>query len=301
MTAVTAVTAARWLEPALPLDETFDDILSAWRRYAMASGHSERTITSRAYTLRRLARTIDPMTADRDDLTDWLADLMDRRTGAPVTRSSRATYRAQVRAFYAFLVSCGRRGDDPSAGLPQPRVPRAYPRPLTPAEVVRVLAACEDPRAAQTRAYVVLACYAGLRVHEIAKIRGEDIMGEVLRVVGKGGSDATVPLHPRIVELARTMPDRGWWFPAGHPAGSPIKGTHVGRIAVCQAITRALRRADVSGTPHACRHFYGTQVLIASGGNLRIAQRALRHADIRSTAIYTQVSDVDLYRAVSGI
>jgi len=161
---MTAVTAGRWLEPALPLDETFDDILSAWRRYAMASGHSERTITSRAYTLRRLARSVDPMTATRDDLTDWLADLMDRRTGAPVTRSSRATYRAQVRAFYAFLVSCGRRGDDPSAGLPQPRVPRAYPRPLTPAEVVRVLAACEDPRAAQTRAYVVLACYAGLRV-----------------------------------------------------------------------------------------------------------------------------------------
>lgn len=287
----------RWSEPALPLDETLDDILAAWKRHALASGHSDRTITSRAYTLRRLARTVDPMSATRDDLTDWLAGLVDTRTGAPVTRSSRATYRAQIRAFYAWLVSCGRRLDDPSAGLPQPRVPRAYPRPLTPEQVTRLLAACENPRAAQTRAYVILACYAGLRVHEIAKIRGEDIMGEVLRVVGKGGSDATVPLHPRIVELAATMPDRGWWFPAGYP----VKGTHVGRLAVCQAITRALRRAGVPGTPHACRHFYGTQVLLASGGNLRIAQRALRHADIRSTAIYTQVSDVDLYRAVSGI
>lgn len=287
----------RWSEPALPLDETLDDILSAWKRHAMAAGHSERTITSRAYTLRRLARTVDPMSATRDDLMDWLGGLVDTRTGAPVTRSSRATYRAQIRAFYAWLVSCGRRLDDPSAGLPQPRVPRAYPRPLTPEQVTRLLAACENPRAAQTRAYVVLACYAGLRVHEIAKIRGEDVMGEVLRVVGKGGSDATVPLHPRVVELAATMPDRGWWFPAGYP----VKGAHVGRIAVCQAITRALRRAGVPGTPHACRHFYGTQVLLASGGNLRIAQRALRHADIRSTAIYTQVSDVDLYRAVSGI
>lgn len=292
-----------WAVPALPMPESLDEVLAAWRRHAMAAGHSDRTITARAYTVKLLGRStgVDPMTASRDDLIDWLGGLVDSRTGAPVTRSSRATYRAQVRAFYTWLVACGRRADDPSAGLPQPRVPRPYPRPLSPDEVQRLLEACSDPRAAQTRAYVILACYAGLRAHEIAKVRGEDVMGDVLRVVGKGGSDATVPLHPRLVELAAVMPTRGWWFPSGYPSGSPTSGTHVGRVAVCQAVTRALRRAGVSGTPHACRHFYGTQVLASSGGNLRIAQRALRHADVRSTAIYTQVSDADLSRAVAAI
>ncbi|MGN6245092.1 MAG: tyrosine-type recombinase/integrase [Motilibacteraceae bacterium] len=162
-------------------------------------------------------------------------------------------------------------------------------------DVDRLLAACSDSRAAQTRAYVVLACYAGLRVHEVAKVRGEDVMGDVLRVQGKGGSDATVPMHPAIAALARSMPETGWWFP------SPSRSGPVSRVSVGQAIARAMKRAGVSGTPHACRHFYGTQVLSASGGNLRVAQRAMRHADVRSTAIYTQVVDDDLRRAVAGI
>lgn len=282
-----------WIMDALPLPETLDDVLAAWKRHGLAAGHSDRTITSRAYTVRRLAKSVDPMTATRDDLTDWLAGLVDSRSGEPAKRSSRATYRAQVRSFYAWLLDAGRRGDDPSAGLPQPRVPRAYPRPLSTADVEQLLAACLDPRAAQTRAYVLLACYAGLRVHEIAKVRGEDIAGGVLRVQGKGGSDATVPVHGTIIELSKRMPEAGWWFPSN--------GRHVGRVAVSQAIARALKRAGVSGTPHACRHFYGTQVLASSGGNLRITQRAMRHADIRSTAIYTLVVDDDLRRAVAGI
>lgn len=282
-----------WIVDALPLPETLEDVLSAWKRHGMAAGHSDRTITSRAYTVQRLAKSVDPMVATRDDLTDWLAGLVDSRSGEPAKRSSRATYRAQVRSFYAWLLDVGRRSDDPSAGLPGLRVPRPYPRPLSLTEVDRLLGACLNPRAAQTRAYILLACYAGLRVHEIAKVRGEDIAGGVLRVQGKGGSDATVPIHGAILELAKRMPEAGWWFPSN--------GKHVGRVAVSQAIARALKRGGVTGTPHACRHFYGTQVLAAAGGNLKIAQRAMRHADIRSTAIYTLVADDDLHRAVAGI
>lgn len=284
-----------WIMEALPLPEGLDDVLAAWKRHALAAGHSDRTITSRAYTIKRLSRTVDPMTATRDDLTDWLSALVDKRTGEPAKRSSRATYRAQVRAFYSWLVDSGRRGDDPSAGLPTPRVPRAVPRPLTPSQVEALLAACNSEATRQTRAYVVLACFAGLRVHEIAKVRGEDVLGDVLRVQGKGGSDATVPMHPALADLAARMPDKGWWFP------SPAGGRPVSRVTVGQAISRAMKRAGVAGTPHACRHFYGTQVLSSSGGNLRVTQRAMRHADVRSTAIYTQVSDDALRAAVSGI
>lgn len=280
---------------ALPLPEGLDDVLAAWRRHALAAGHSDRTISSRAYTIKRLSLTVDPMVSTRDDLTGWLSALTDKRTGEPAKRSSRATYRAQVRAFYAWLADSGRRGDDPSVGLPKPKVPRGVPRPLSPRQVEQLLAACATPATRQTRAYVLLACFAGLRVHEVARVRGEDLSEGVLRVEGKGGSDATLPLHPEIAEIAATMPERGWWFP------SPQGGRPVSRVTVGQAISRAMRRAEVPGTPHACRHFYGTQVLKASGGNLRVAQRAMRHADIRSTAIYTQVSDDTLRDAVWGI
>lgn len=272
----------------LPFPESIDDVLAAWHRYGVASNHAERTIASRAGTIRMLARAgIDPLDATRDELIDWLAAL-------PVQRSSRATYRTHLRTWFAWLVEDGRRVDDPAARLPKSRVPRGVPHPLTPDEVQLVLDACSHPRAAQTRAYVLLAGYAGLRAHEIAKIRGEDF-GAALRVVGKGGVSSTVPIAPVIRRLADDMPSSGWWFPSISATG------HVHRSSVSGAVQRAFRRAGVVAVPHALRHFYCTQVLRASGGDLRLTQRAARHASPATTAIYTEVEDETLAAAVFGI
>lgn len=287
---------AAWETPALPLEEPTRDILAAWRNYGLASGHSDRTIGSRTYTMQRIADAgIDLLTASADDLTDWLSTLRDSRTGEQVARSTKATYRAQVRAFYKWLHETGRRADDPTGQLPRPRAPHGQPRPLTVPQVEELLRACADPRAAVTRAYVLIGAYAGLRVHEIAKIRGEDVHEGQLFVRGKGGHEAHLPLHPLLVELAEGMPPRGWWFPTSSQLG------HVHRCSVSTAIKRAMIRAGVPGTPHALRHFYGTQVLRAAGGNLRTTQQAMRHVSISSTAIYTLVDDAALSHAISGI
>ena len=285
-----------WVMDPLSLSETFGEALTAWKRDCLASGQSMRTITSRAYTLRRLAAAgVDPMTATRDELTEWLANLRDSRTGRVAAKSSMVTYRAQIRAFCGWLVDTGRRADDPALKPPRPKSPRGVPRPLTSAQVEAILAACADHRARQTRAYVILAAYAGLRVHEIAQVRGEDVQHGELWVDGKGGTRSSLPMHPALAALAGTMPTRGWWFPT-----DSIEG-HVHRCSVSSAIKRAMVRADVPGTPHALRHHYGTQVLIASGGNLRVTQRALRHASPATTAIYTQVPDDSLRMAIAGI
>ncbi|MBB2892196.1 tyrosine-type recombinase/integrase [Flexivirga oryzae] len=285
-----------WQEPALPLPEQTGELLRAFRRHGLASGHSDRTISAREYTIRRLlAADLDPLTSSADDLTEWLSTLRDSRTGELVTRSSKATYRAQVRAFFRWLHETGRRDDDPTSRLPRPRAQRGVPRPLSVAQVEQLLKACDDPRAAWTRAYVSLAAFAGLRVHEIAKIRGQDVRGGRLFVRGKGGHEALLPMHPLLVELAERMPDTGWWFPTSSQLG------HVHRCSVSTAIKRAMDRAGVPGTPHALRHFYGTQVLKSSGGNLRTTQQAMRHVSIQSTAIYTLVDDAALTHAIGGI
>lgn len=284
----------QWAQPSLPLDAGLEDVLHAWRVHGLARGDSTRTIESRIYTIRRLRSCgIDPLTTDADALLEWLARLTDHRTGDAVRRSTRATYRSQLRAFFRWAKASGRRDDDPSLELPSARAPRGVPRPTTPEGVQAILQACADSRAAQTRAYVLLGAYAGLRVHEIAQIRGEDCTDGLIFVTGKGGVESSIPMHPLVADLARRMPPTGPWFP-GCDRG------HVHRCSVSSAIKRAMRRAGVTGTPHALRHHYGTQVLRTSG-DLRTAQRALRHASPASTAIYTQVADDALYRAIAGI
>jgi integrase len=272
----------------LPFDEDTFAILETFRLRGIAAGHSPRTIDARRATITRLALSVDVLTVDGEGLEQWLASL-------GLARSSRATYRAHLRAFFQWLAKSGRRPDDPSADLPSAKAPRGVPHPVSPTGVTAILAACSDPRARLTRAYVLLAAYEGLRVHEIAKVRGQDIGEGELRILGKGGAQSSVPLHPLIAELALTMPATGWWFPSDGPEG------HVSRVSVSLAIGRAMRRAGVDGTPHGLRHHFGTQVLRASGGDLRTTQRALRHASPATTAIYTQVADETLFRAISGI
>jgi integrase/recombinase XerC len=51
---------------------------------------------------------------------------------------------------------------------------------------------------------------------------------------------------------------------------------------------------------HALRHTAGTNIYRATG-DVRVAQRHLRHAHLGSTEIYTHVSDEDLSAAVKGL
>ncbi|WP_231115422.1 site-specific integrase [Mycobacterium avium] len=84
-----------------------------------------------------------------------------------------------------------------------------------------------------------MAALAGLRVHEIAKMRGEDVDldARTLRVTGKGGRTDTIPLHPRLVAAALSMPTRGWWF----PANSRRRGEHLHSKSVSDIIGSAMR------------------------------------------------------------
>lgn len=257
----------------------FEDELRSW-------GASPATVKSRIDCVQQFAAQSgrDPRDADRATITAWL--------GTPGwSASTRATYFGHLRSWYAWLVDTGRLEQDPTRGLRRAHAPRGVPRPVPDAAVRAML----DQAGPRVRTYVVIAAFAGLRVHEIAKIRGEDVAQDLIYVRGKGGGIATVPTHPLVWAETDRYPPRGWWFPASNEAG------HVQGSSVSAGIRRLMERVGVDGTPHALRHSFGTNVLRSAGGNLRVAQQALRHANVATTAIYTRVDDADLRAAVLGL
>lgn len=265
------------------IDVLDEEHLQTWARRMRAEGLAERTVTDRPAIVRRAAAAVGarPTELTTDQLVDYLAWLPSSGT--------RQTYFSALRSWHLWLTAQGIRADDPTADLRRPRAPRRRPRPVATGHLDRLLASGIRGR---TRTAVLLCSYQGLRVHEAAKIRGEDVdlVAGTLRVVGKGGVEEYLPLHHLIAAEAKRYPDRGFWFPSHTRPGRPIRSN-----SLSDSISKAMSRADVPGTAHCLRHWYGTE-LVRSGVNVRVVQTLLRHASLATTAIYVKV-DADQQRA----
>lgn len=263
--------------------------LDAWEIYMRGAGRSERTIRDGRLRLEHLERfsgktveTVAPL-----DVSRFL--------GRPTLNAwSRASYFGSIASFYRWYGRHG--GVDVTAQLPRPKMPQSTPQPLTDEQLCALLA---TNMRRKTRAMILLAALAGLRVHEIAKLRGEDVdlHERTLRVTGKGNRTETLPLHPLLVELAATMPRSGYWF----MGNATRPGEPIARRSVTEVIQMVMMRAGIpGGTAHKLRHWYATK-LVAGGTDLRTVQTLMRHANLNTTAIYVKVADTKRIDAIDRL
>jgi integrase/recombinase XerC len=152
------------------------------------------------------------------------------------------------------------------------------------------------------RVWLVLAAWCGLRAKEIALLRAENIRLRddppyllVASDATKGRRERIVPLPPFVVdELTRFgLPFRGLCWRAGH--GQPVTPNFVSLVC-----NRYLHELGIESPLHKLRTRFGTQVHRAVG-NIRVTQELLGHTSPATTVIYTEVTDLDKYRAVSKL
>jgi integrase/recombinase XerD len=263
-----------------------DEVLAMWRAWQEAQGLSERTIEDRAALVRRF------VDFSHEAPLAFTAGAITRYVGRPGLKPrTRWVYRQHLQAYSDFLVRTHQRDTSPLVDVPTVRKPTGTPRPVETAE----LAAALEHAVGAARMMILLAAYAGLRVHEIAKFRGRDLdrRAGTITVNGKGGHEDVIPAHGAILAEAASYPDGDWWFPAAD--GGPVT-----RQAVAQAITRALRAAGVHATAHQLRHTFGT-ALLEAGTDVRVVMELMRHRSLQSTQIYTRVSAVQRTAAIDRL
>jgi len=244
------------------------------------------------------------------DLRAWLA-AMSADGAQRATLQRRA---ACARSFFAWARHTALVDTDPAATLRSPRVDRRLPATVEIDQARAVLDALaaraaepEEParRAASLRDLAILeVLYAsGVRVSELCGLDLGDVDSdrELLRVLGKGGKERTVPLgRPASRALAAWLGVRG--LLAGPAAAQAVfVGDRGGRIdprVVRRQVHRAL--ALVPDTPdlgpHGLRHAMATH-LLEGGADLRSVQEILGHASLATTQIYTHVSGERMRRA----
>ncbi len=253
------------------------DVLRKWRSWQEAQRLSRRTITSRAETIRHLVdfTGAQPLEITPDDIIEFCGR-------SEITETSAATYHENIRAFSMWAVVTELRDDDPTMRTPRPKRSKSQPRPLLDSQIERLFVQVNRRR---TYLYLLFAALAGLRVSEIARIRGEhiDLEAGVFEVLGKGNRKDTLPLHPVLIAELRRWPRVGPLFSSYVSADEHVTGK-----AVSAAISQVMRKAGVLGKPHQIRHWFGT-ALLRSGVDVRVVQTLLRHRSLATTEIYTEV------------
>jgi integrase/recombinase XerD len=251
------------------------------------------------------SRQLDELGAKSADLRDYLASLAKRGFKA----SSAARRLSALRQFHRFLMTDGRRSDDPAAMISGPKRGRPLPKILSVAEVDRLLSVAaegiDDPqrprrerlRAARLASLLELLYATGLRVSELVALpRSAASAKEALIVKGKGGKERLVPLNEaakRAMAAYLTLAagdDREAQGP-GSKAGPPIEAGE-GRAAA----PRKGPRPPARPAPKPSRHLFPSdsdsghlprqvfarelKALAASAGldPERVSPHVLRHA-----------------------
>jgi integrase/recombinase XerC len=242
------------------------------------------------------AGATDPNGVTLPVLRSWLAlERTTRHSDATIARRA-----AAARAFTAHAVRTGRATADAGAGLASPKVRRALPGVLTEDQAASLMAV-PDPEAGpvglRDRAVLEVLYATGLRVGELVSLDIDDLdrSRRLVRAVGKGNKERSVPLGQPAVEAVDAWLARGRPALAGENSGPALflgaRGRRLGQRAVRSLVTRYL--GEVSGAaplgPHGLRHSAATH-LLAGGADLRSVQELLGHATLTTTQIYTHVS-----------
>jgi len=233
-----------------------------------------------------------------------LRSFLSRRRSEGLGVRSVARLLSGLRSFFHYLEREGLANISAGGLIRAPRRPKTLPRPLSPAAAARLTErqsfSDEEPWIAARNAAVCCLLYGcGLRISEALGLQAGALGAagqKSLYITGKGGKTRLVPLLPVVAEAVAAykslcpylLPDAGPLFRGAR--GGPLSPAMIQR-AIKQL--RAAFSLPATATPHALRHSFATH-LLAGGGDLRMIQELLGHADLAATQIYTEVEGARL-------
>ena len=140
---------------------------------------------------------------------------------------------------------------------------------------------------------VIYSC--GLRISELINISLNDIDNNRMIIhirKGKGNKDRQVQLTNQVLELLRM------YYKKYLPVNYLIVGQNGGKYSTT-SIQKIIKKSALKAriykkvTPHTLRHSFATH-LLENGTDIRFIQKILGHIDIKTTQIYTHVSNAQL-------
>ncbi len=291
------------MDQSIHMNELVEHFLT---HLATERGLSENSITAYRTDLSQFfnfltERGIQPFNAVKTaHVTEFL---MTRKRNA-ISARSLARQLTALRVFCRFMVREKLLAVDPTQTLDTPKLWRTLPDTLNYREVESLLAAPKTSTrlGIRDKAMLELMYATGLRVSELANLKMADINteGAFLRTIGKGNKERIVPIGKTALEWIhcyrqQVRPTFGDGATRHGELLLSSRGKPISRKTVWHLIKKYARQAGITKniTPHTLRHSFASH-LLDNGGDLRVIQEMLGHADIATTQIYTHIEKTRL-------
>ncbi len=202
---------------------------------------------------------------------------------------------AAVRSLFRFLLRRGIIAKNPAELVSTPKREKKLPYHLSVDEAHDLVEAPGGPDLLMLRDRAVLETLysCGLRVSELTglDVGGADLVGESVRVLGKGGKERIVPLGRKVAGALREYLHARNNPPCDAPLFVNARGGRLTRRSVARVVDRYMRHLVTmrKASPHTLRHTFATH-LLEGGADLRSIQELLGHSSLSTTQKYTHVT-----------
>jgi site-specific recombinase XerD len=271
------------------------EIMTAMVDTLLAQNYSDATIRNYGNAFYRFIRDhdyTDPANIDYKQTVKYLGGLMAKGLSASVGHNlvnALNYYYRQVLHKNGYLFD-----------LPRPKKEKTIRSIFTPNECAKVFDSIENPK---HRLALMIAYGAGLRVSEVVNLKWADVLFEEYKIhikCAKGKKDRIVMFPVSLLAMFENYralyPSKVYVF-QGQFAGMPYSTGSVQKI-----LANALEKSGLSkkGSVHNLRHSFATHLLDA-GTDIRYVQQLLGHKDIKTTMIYSHLSQPLIDRVQSPL
>lgn len=203
------------------------------------------------------------------------------------------------RVFYNYLMFNNFIKNNPTENIKYMKTSKLLPKYLTEDEVNKLLNfTCENAYDYRNKAMIEVLYSTGMRVSELVNLKLDDIdfHNDIIRCITKGSKERVMPLGDIAKHYLKIYLDlyRAILLKNNHSEYVFINNEHnkISRQGFFINLNNIKNRVGIKKniTPHMLRHSFATH-LLEHGADLRSVQELLGHEDIRTTEIYTHLSN----------
>ncbi len=214
------------------------------------------------------------------------------------TSKTRAHYLTVLNSFYNYMLDFGHITNNPCANIKSPKIEKRLPNYLTEEEVDRLLdISLTKPIDYRNKAMLELLYATGIRVSELLNLTlaNYNEEGEFIKIMGKGSKERIIPISDITVKYLNLYINEYRNFLLKVPSSyifinyNGQKMSRQGFFKILKSLCQE-RNIEKEISPHTLRHSFATH-LLNNGADLRVIQELLGHENIKTTQIYSHVSN----------